>query len=267
MTKSSKRPKSDYAIQTVANALSLLEAFQDEEELGVSELSRRLGLHKNNVFRLLATLEERGYVEQAPRSERYLLGARALELGQSLARKNGLLRLARPVLRELGRRCGESAHLGVVRDLEVVHLDGEPGGRLVKARIRVGERLPVHCTALGKAILAFADDELRAALECKRGADGRLDERTRATLVDREKLLEALGTVRARGFSVDLEECEEGLRCVAAPVLDAEGRAVAALSLSAPAFRAEPETLESRLAPQVMAAADRLSRSLGYPPA
>jgi IclR family acetate operon transcriptional repressor len=153
-----------------------------------------------------------------------------------------------------------------VRELQVVHLDGEPGERLVKARIRVGERLPVHCTALGKAILAFADEELRAALELQRGADGRLDERTRATLVDREKLLEALGTVRARGFSVDLEECEEGLRCVAAPVLDADGRAVAALSLSAPAFRASPELLESRLAPQVMAAADRLSRSLGFPP-
>jgi len=267
MTKPSKRPKSDYAIQTVTNALSLLEAFQDEEELGVSELSRRLGLHKNNVFRLLATLEERGYVEQAPRSDRYMLGARCLEFSQALARRHGLLRLARPLLRELGRRTAESAHLGVLRDLEVVHLDGELGDGLVKACLRVGQRLPVHCTALGKALLAFSDDGLRQALDRMRGADGRLEERTRATLVDREKLLEDLNTVRLRGFSLDLEECESGLRCVAAPVLDAEGRGVAALSLSAPAFRADPETLESRLAPEVMAAAERLSRSLGYPAA
>jgi len=267
MTKLSKRPKSDYAIQTVSNALCLLEAFQDEEELGVSELSRRLGLHKNNVFRLLATLEERGYVEQAPRSERYVLGARCLELGQSLARRHGLLRLARPLLRALGRRTGESAHLGVVRSLEVVHLDGEAGGRLVTAGLRLGQRLPAHCTALGKALLAFSDDELRQELDRRRDADGRLEERTRATLVDREKLLEALGAVRARGFALDLEECEEGLRCVAAPVLDASGRGIAALSLSVPAFRADLETLESRLAPEVMAAAERLSRSLGFPAA
>lgn len=263
-----RREKTNYVIQSVSHALDVLEQFTGEpDELGVTELSKRLKLHKNNVFRLLATLEERGYVEQAPRTDRYVLGARCLEFGQSLARRHGLLRLARPLLRDLGRRSGESAHLGVVRDLEVVHLDGEASEGLVKARLRVGQRLPVHCTALGKALLAFADDSLRQGLDRRRAADGRLEERTRATLVDREKLLEDLGAIRARGFSLDLEECEKGLRCVAAPVLDAEGRGIAALSLSAPAFRADPDTLEARLAPQVMAAAERLSRSLGYPAA
>src|SRR5271157_6484304 len=96
-----KRPKSDYAIQTVSNALSLLHAFHCEEELGVTELSRRLRLHKNNVFRLLATLEESGYVEQAPASDRYRLSFACLALGQAFVRSRKLLREAQPLLEGL----------------------------------------------------------------------------------------------------------------------------------------------------------------------
>ena len=119
------KPKSDYSIQTVSNALRLLEVFYDEPELGVSELSRRLGLHKNNVFRLLATLELGGYVEQSSTNDQYRLGVRCLELGRAYERSHSLVERARPVLAELSAELGETVHLGVLRDdFDVVHLDG-----------------------------------------------------------------------------------------------------------------------------------------------
>ena len=120
----SAKPKSDYSIQTVSNALRMLESFRGEDELGVSELARGLQLHKNNAFRLLATLEEHGYIEQSTDNDRYRLGTRCLELGQVYIGSQSLLQRARPVLRELVLKVGETAHLAVLRDHEVVHLDG-----------------------------------------------------------------------------------------------------------------------------------------------
>jgi DNA-binding IclR family transcriptional regulator len=257
-----KKPKAEYAIQTVVNAMRLLEAFRDEEELGVTELSRRLELHKNNVFRLLATLEQQSYIEQCA-SERYRLGVASLELGQSFARSRTLLRSAPALLAELAATSRESAHLGVLRDFEVVHVQGEQAERLLGSGLRVGRRLPAHCTALGKVLLGCAPEEAWKAYESQVVVDGRLERRTPATVVDAQKFLEELRGVAVRGWSTDCGECEEGLCCAAAPVFDGEGRVVAALSISGPAVRLGEERLLGELVPLVVAAGERLSRHLG----
>ena len=153
-----QRAKSEYAIQTVTNALRVLQAFETDEQLGVTELARRLHLHKNNVFRLLATLEENHWVEQTD-AELYRLGTSCLRLSQSLARTRLVTRHARPALASLCRETGETAHLGVLRDFEVVHLDGEQAPGMIAATLRIGERLPSHCTALGKVLTACAAKE------------------------------------------------------------------------------------------------------------
>ena len=160
-------------------------------------------------------------------------------------------------------RSGESAHLGELRDFEVVHLDGEQGMRLVQTGLRVGRTLPAHCTALGKVLLACAQREQRERFDREVVGSG-LEPRTPRTLVDRDKLLEHLHGVAAQGYAVDLEECEPGLCCAAAPVYEASGRLVAALSISGPAFRLPEAALERSVVPAVQAAALRLSRQLGY---
>jgi len=259
-----KKPKAEYAIQTVVNAMRLLEAFRDEEELGVTELSRRLELHKNNVFRLLATLEQQGYIEQCSDNERYRLGVRSLELGQSFARSRTLLRCARGVLAELAASSRECAHLAVMRDFEVVHVAGEQTERLLMSGLRVGRRLPVHVAALGKVLLGCAPEETRQAYDREIASAGLLEKRTDATIVDRDKLFEELRTVAVRGFATDVGECEEGLSCAAAPVHDIDGRLVGALSISGPGFRLVEDRLLGEIAPQVVAAGERLSRDLGY---
>jgi len=259
-----KKPKGDYAIQTVVNAMRLLEEFRDREMLGVTELSRRLALHKNNVFRLLATLEQQGYIEQSADNERYRLGVKALELGQSFARSRTLIRRARAVLADLAGSTRESAHVAVIRDYEVVHVAGDQTERPVMSGLRLGQRLPVHCTALGKALLGAAPEEAREAYDREVVKGGELAARTGATITDRHKLFEELRTVGVRGFAVDLEECEDGLCCAAAPVYDTDGRVVAALSVSGPQFRLTQDRLLSEIAPLVVAAGERLSRDLGY---
>ncbi len=259
-----KRPKGEYAIQTVSNALSLLESFAGDEELGVTELSIRLDLHKNNVFRLLATLQQSGYVEQCTRTDRYRLGTRCLELGQSFTRNRSLVRKARPLLEELVRDTGESAHLGALRDFEVTHLEGEVSDRLLHTSLRVGHRLPAHCTALGKVLVAFAPKGVMDAYERQTFATGRLEARTPSTIVDPARLRDHLGEVVVRGYATDQEECEAGLSCAAVPVFDAAGRAVAAVSVSGPSFRVDADVLLRKVTPLVTAAADRLSHSLGF---
>lgn len=259
-----KKPKGDYAIQTVVNAMRLMEEFRDEELLGVTELSRRLALHKNNVFRLLATLEQQGYIEQSCDNERYRLGVKALELGQAFARSRTLLRRARAVLADLVAATREAAHIAVLRDYEVVHVAGDRTERPVMSGLRLGQRLPAHATALGKVMLGCAPEEVRQAYDRDFVSGGAPEARTAATITDPHKLFEELRTVGVRGFALDVEECEEGLCCSAAPVYDMDGRVVAALSVSGPRFRLTEERLLSEVAPLVVASGERLSRELGY---
>jgi DNA-binding IclR family transcriptional regulator len=259
-----KKPKGEYAIQTVVNAMRLLEAFRDEEEFGVTELSHLLDLHKNNVFRLLATLEAQGYIEQSTVSDRYRLGVRALELGQAFLRGRTLLKRARPILTALANELKESAHLATLRGFEVVHLDGAQGEQLVLTKLRVGERLPAHCTALGKVLIGCAAENVREAYDRTLVAGAGLGARTASTIVDRDKLFEHLRMVAGAGFALDLEECEPGLCCAAAPVYDVSGRMLAALSVSGPAFRLGEEHLLRCVVPAVTGAAEALSRELGF---
>lgn len=293
MPRNSSKQKSDYTIQTVANAFRILETFRTEPEIGVSDVARRLGLYKNNAFRLLATLESCGYVEQSEATELYRLSPRCLELGQSYLRAQTLTRLARPVLEQLAEKTGETAHLGTLSGSEVVHLDAVLPQQLVLTASRVGERLPAYCTALGKVLLggqlpmsdpAGSAPERDAVLPATRpdagaalvehkslsASESRLDPlslsrvpRTRSTLVDGEKLLEALRTARIQGYAIDAEECTDGLCCVASPIEDAEGQVLAALSLSGPSFRLNESVMHGAAREAVAASASELSRALG----
>ena len=260
-----RRSKSDYVIQTVANAFRLLEEFGGSDcELGVTELSDRLRLHKNNVFRLLATLQQQGYVEQCAETERYRLGRSCLALGQAFAETRSLVRFGRPVLARLAEETSESAHLGVLSGYEVVHLDGEQPKQLVATALRTGERLAAHCTALGKVLLASKSAAALAQLDKERVKAGKLVAHTPATITDRDKFFEHLRTVASQGWAVDLEECAQGLCCLAAPVHDASGAVVAAISVSAPIFRVSEARIHDEVMPGVLAASAELSARMGF---
>src|SRR4051794_34721845 len=179
-----RREKSNYVIQSVSHALDVLEQFNGEvDEIGVTELSKRLKLHKNNVFRLLATLESRGNIEQNRATENYRLGIHCLELGQSYVQHMGILRQAGPILQELCPPARETVYVAFLRRGGAVPVQVTEPDRAVRIVLRLGEVLPLHCTAAGKAFLAFeADDDLKALLPDP------LPKHTERTPVDRQVL-------------------------------------------------------------------------------
>ena len=255
----SGKPKSEYSIQTVSNALRMLEVFHSVDAIGVSDLGRHLGLHKNNTFRLLATLELAGYMQKSEESDLYHLGPRCLELGEAYSRAHPLMRQARPILEELAENFGETAHLAQLSDDQVLHIDGVLPDQLLLTGLRVGQRSPLHCTALGKVLIAPRVEESRALLES-------VEAMTPATIVDPAKLGEELRSVELRGYAVDCEEYAAGLCCVAAPVRDANSKVVAALSLSGPSNRLSESVLHGAAATTIRAAAEQLSQALAAPP-
>ncbi len=256
-----KREKTNYIIQSVNHALDILEEFcKQQHELGVTELSKRLNLHKNNVFRLLATLESRGYIEQNKVSENYFLGVKNLELGQAFIKQIGLLRQAKPVVEDLVDECNETAYIAVARGKSVFYLDAVETKQIVKVASRVGSRLPIFTTSVGKVLIAYEPLEEIEKLIPKEG----LTQFTEHTIVEKKKLIEHLKVVAEKGYAVDYEEFDVGVACCAAPIRDYTRRVVGAVSISGPASRLTHEKLENELAPSVLKAAKEISRRLGF---
>ncbi|PLX86269.1 MAG: IclR family transcriptional regulator [Desulfuromonas sp.] len=256
-----KKEKSEYIIQAVSHALDLLEQFHDDvDELGVTELSKRLKLHKNNVFRLLATLESRGYIEQNRATENYRLGLKALELGQTFIKQMGLLRQAKPILERLVGECNETSYVAIFKEGFIVYLDVVETDLTVRVVSRVGSRLPAYSTAAGKVHLAHMSDEEIDALY----PNGEFKTYTPHTITDRATLKEHLKTVAEQGYALDDEEMDPGVRCVAAPIRDYTRRIVGAVSVSGPSMRFPDERIEKDLIPLVMKAGEDLSTRLGF---
>jgi DNA-binding IclR family transcriptional regulator len=257
-----KRDKENYLIQSVSHALDILESFtKTDDELGVTELSKRLGLHKNNVFRLLATLEHRGYIEQNRETDNYRLGPKTLQLGSIFIEQRECRRQARPILEDLMASTGETAVVAVLRATKVIFMDSVETDRTVRAVSRVGAMLPAHCTAVGKAILSFLPPAEIEHLY----PENELPATTSRTLRTRDALLSELKGVKERGYAVENEECDLDVKSVAAPVRDFSKRAIAALGIVAPANRLGDDRLDKGgVALKVREAAAALSLKLGY---
>ncbi|MGH7841729.1 MAG: IclR family transcriptional regulator [Candidatus Binataceae bacterium] len=256
-----RREKTNYVIQSVTHSLDVLEQFFGEvDELGVTELSKRLKLHKNNVFRLLATLEARGYIEQNKSSENYRLGIKCLHLGRRYIHHMGLVRQARPILADVAKRCRESAFVAVARRDGVVPLEAaEPEDRMVRTTPPIGQTLPLHCTAIGKAHLAFdLDEQFRALLPES------LDRYTAQTIVERGALLAQLEAVARQGYSVDRGEFFEDVTSLAVPIRDYTRSVVGSLAVVGPSYRLAGDRIGAELAPLVLEAGRELSHRLGF---
>lgn len=256
-----RKEKSEYIIQAVSHALDLLEQFHDDvDELGVTELSKRLKLHKNNVFRLLATLESRGYIEQNKATENYRLGLKALELGQTFIKQMGLLRQAKPILENMRSECNETCYVAIFKEGHVVYLDMAETDMTVRVVSRVGSRLPAYCTASGKVHLAFmSEDEIDEILP-----EQDFKTFTATTIKNRAELRNELKQVAEQGYAVDLEELDLGVHCIAAPIRDYTRRIVGAISISGPTMRLSTERIKNELVPLVLKSSEELSTRLGY---
>lgn len=252
----------DATLSTVRNAARLLKAFLPrEEELGVSELARRLALGKSTVHRLLVTLCAEGLVERDPGSGRYRLGLVMFELGDTVRGRLDLGRAAGPALTALRDRIGESAQLGVPHGTDVVYLERLDGIQTPRLLGEQDRRVPMYTSAEGKVLLAFRTEaELTGYL-----ADARLVRLTGRTITDRARLVTELAAVRRRGYAESVNEREVGVAALAAPVRDATGAVVASIGVVAPLTRFRALS-RAQLAEAVFEAGRSASRRLGWSP-
>jgi len=249
-----------YRIQVLDRAFQILGRIADEEA-GVSlpEIAKGLHLHKSTAHRLLMALEAARFIERTPDTGRYRLGSRVMELGLSAVSRLDVYQIAGPHLRWLAEQTGETGHLAVLRDGEVVSVLNVESRQTVRTPSAVGARSPVYCTAHGKAALAFAPlDQIAAYLRNRS-----FKAYTPKTLTTATRLRAELEKVRQVGYAVDDEEWETGLRCIGAPVRDSSASVIAAVSISGPVFRIRAERVKP-LAEAVMETASRISFALGY---
>jgi IclR family KDG regulon transcriptional repressor len=255
-----RREKSNYVIQSVSHALDVLEQFNGNiEEIGVTELSKRLKLHKNNVFRLLATLEARGYIQQNKSTENYRLGLKCLQLGQSFIHQMGLLLQSRAILEDLAKITRESAYVAVRKGTGIVPLDFVEPVRAVRVVSFLGTALPVHCTAAGKIYLVFESDG-----ELNHGNGSEFKRYTGNTIVDSAALTEQKQEISAAGYAVDQEEFTEEVSSVAVPVRDYTRMLVGAIAVVGPSQRLTTDVIKNDVVPKIVRAGDELSKRLGY---
>jgi DNA-binding IclR family transcriptional regulator len=250
------------AVLTLRRGLAILDAFSaSREQRGVNEIARLVQLHKSTVSRLCATLEQTGYLERDTSNGKFRLGARLYQLVGAGASGLDLRGAARPVLQSLAETTGETANLAALQGTDLVIVEVVEGHHLMRMQGRFGQPQLFHASALGLAILASLP---RARVDALLGRKPLLS-LTACTIVDRRVLRRHLKDVRARGYSVDFEGVEVGLRCVGAAVRDQTGSIVGAISVSGPRHRLGAEVLE-RLGSLVRDAAAQVSARLGAPP-
>jgi DNA-binding IclR family transcriptional regulator len=241
-------------------AFAILDALAaGRQDASLGELSEAVNLHKSTVHRLLMILEGYRMVQRDPRTGRYQLGLRLFELGSLAVGNFNIRERARPYLERLVYEIDETVHLCVLDAGEVLYIDKIEPSRSVRMSSRVGRRNPAHCTAVGKAMLAWLPEKEVDDILRRHG----LPRMTPNTIGTPAELKSELERVRQRGYAIDNEEVEEGVRCLGAAVLDHTGRPIAALSVSAPAFRLPMDKLAA-VAPSVRRAAQVLSEESGY---
>jgi IclR family transcriptional regulator, KDG regulon repressor len=250
--------------KSVQRALNVLDLVASRPlDLGVTEVAAALGLPKSTAHRLLFNLQARGLVEQDPATERYRAGLRLFTLGAGAldrsTEKNALRSTSHRFLEELVARVGETGYLGILDRGEVLYLDSVEGPSAMRAASPTGARRPLHCTAIGKVLLAFGPP---AASDRLIGAEP-LPARTSKTVTDPDEFREGLARIRQEGYALDVGEFEEGLACMAAPVFGHDGAVLAAIGLSGPAWR----LVDTRLATAIESlrqAAQAVSAEMGF---
>ena len=246
--------------RSVMNALAILECFDRRHpSLALAEIGRRLGIPKATAYRNLAALEQFGYVTWDRQKSTYSLGAKVLELSRRFLDQYEVLTVARPVLADLAAETGETAHIGVLNGTDVVYVDIAESPQRVRAYVTRGDRIPAHCVASGKAILAYSD---KATVEAV--LEGGLQMMTGKTLVNREHFLKDLARTRKCGYGLNLGEWIDEVVAASAPVFSHTGEVIGAIGIAGPLSRLNPRKADA-LGEIARKHADRVSAVLGAP--
>ncbi len=245
------------SVQSVDRALTILETLARSGEAGVTDLAAALEVHKSTAFRLVATLESHGLVEQIDGRGKYRLGIGLLRLAGATTARLDVVQEARPISRKLAADTGETVNVAVLADRSALYLDQVAGSSALQSHNWVGQHIPLHATANGKVLLLDLDDQQQVEML------GRLQAYTDTTITTRDRLRKELAQVREQGYAVAVDELEVGLAAMAAPIHNAHGDVIASMSVSGPTFRLTEERIDEIIPPLVEAAAE-VSHRLGW---
>ena len=250
-----------YVIPSVVRALQILEAFSSEKTTYTNaEISRKLGLNKSSVTRLLYSLEKARFIKRNIETGSYQLTHKSLQIGRVYISQVNYHKVAMPVLQELTTSCQETSHLGVLEEMEVLYLDWVASNQTVSLASFTGKKLPAYCTGVGKNFLAYMDEEtLSSYLQ-----NTRLEQHTAKTITDPEKLKKHLKRVKQQGYAIDDGEFQEVVISVSSPIFDVNGRILAGISVAGPAFRMRNTFLNKQVIPKVREAGTEISKRLGW---
>jgi IclR family transcriptional regulator, KDG regulon repressor len=246
-------------LSSVGTAIALLKAFsEDETEIGVSSLARRLGVSKSTVHRLAMTLVSGGLLEQNPESGRYALGIGLFQLGALVRRRLNISSEARPYLFQLREMTGETVHLAILDGIEIMYVYNLESPHAIRMRSDIGIRKPSYCTAEGLAMLAFLPETVLESVV----AAG-MKPRTPKTNTNARVLRRMLADVRQLGYAIEDEQSEEGMRSVAAPVREGNGKIAGAIGVAGPLSRMSDAVIK-QIAPHLLTIAETISIRIGY---
>lgn len=252
--------KAYYKVSSLERGLRILELLAERGSLKVSEVAALLGTHRSAAHRFLATLKELGYVIQDS-SARYRLSFRLFEMGIAMVNALGIRQITRPFLEELAEISNETVNLGHWEGEEIVYIDKVKSREVLLMDLAIGTRVPTFCSAMGKALLAYrSEEEIRVFV-----SSASFKPLTPKTNTEPQKLLRELQLVRQRGYAIDDEEMVLGIRCLAAPVFDYNGRPEYAISISGPKSRLTDQRIHV-LSPELKRVCAELSRRLGQQP-
>jgi IclR family acetate operon transcriptional repressor len=251
-------PADATSVQALDRGLKILAIVAEGDALSLSEVAARSGIAASTAYRMLTTLAAHGMVEFDQTAQLWSVGVGTYRMGAAFLRRRKLVDRARAVMQELMEATGETANLGVAEDDCVVFVSQVETHQAIRAFFRPGTRSPFHASGIGKAILAHLPPERVVAIVRKAG----LEAYTQKTLADPASLARDLLVVRARGFAIDDEERNEGMRCVAAAIFNEFGEPVAGISVSGPTVRVTPERAIA-VGPLVRQAAEEVTKAIG----
>jgi IclR family KDG regulon transcriptional repressor len=247
-------------VKSVSRALDIIDIVSSKKDgLGVTEIAKQMDINKSSVYRILSTLVQYGYMEQDEETSRYKLGYKFLEMSSKLLESIDLRKEAKPYLQELEKETNEVIHLVVYDQGEVIYIEKLEGTETLRMHSKVGKRAPMHCTAVGKAILAHLPSNVVLDILERKGMPRHTDK----TITDKDEFLKELAQVKQKGYALDLEENEYGIRCIAVPIFDHVGKVIAAVSLSGPTIRMTDERIE-QLQARMRQIGKQISARLGY---
>lgn len=246
------------SVQALDRALHLLDILANADGVTLTALAKESGLAASTVHRLLTTLAAHGFVEAAEQEQAWVIGVEAFRVGQAFHRRFRVATMGRPAMRDLMEATGETANIAIFEGGDVVFIAQVESAEPIRAFFRAGERRHAHASGIGKALLAEMPRDRVERLIRDKG----LPRFTDATITDPERLFTELADIRRRGWALDDEERSRGMRCIAAPIFDDNGEAIAGLSISGPSQRLDVERIE-RLGPMVARTAADITRSIG----